>query len=143
MRIRRERLRELRHGLGLTQSQVARALGCSRSAVSTLETKGRAPSPKRLNDLSIFYGVPISELVHEEEAVTLRSLRRRAGVLMREAAEALGVGTSTYCDVETRRQRLPKRWIPILSERFGVTSDDLHRLPDERSPKKEGGGAPE
>ncbi|MFF5809099.1 helix-turn-helix transcriptional regulator [Streptomyces sp. NPDC012746] len=141
VRIRRERLRELRRTRGLTQSQMAAVLGCSRSAVSTWETKGQMPLPDRLHSLAKFLGVPFSELVEDEGSVTLRTLRRRAGMLQREVAAHLAVGIPTYCDVERQRQGMPDRWVPVLSTVFGVPADILRSLSRRQASQHDGGGA--
>jgi transcriptional regulator with XRE-family HTH domain len=128
VRIRRERLRHLRRTRGMTQSQLAAFLGCSRGAVSTWETTGRLPRPLRLQQLASALGVPVSELVEEGESFSLRSLRIRAGLLQQDVARLLKVTKSTYCHVERGRQRVPPRWFPILSDTFGVPTEWLRSL---------------
>ncbi|MFK0296632.1 helix-turn-helix transcriptional regulator [Streptomyces sp. NPDC090442] len=120
MRIRRERLRHLRRKRGLTQGQLAVALGCSRAAVSTWETTGRLPRPHRLQLLANVLGVPVVQLIEGSEAPSLLSLRLSAGMLAKDVARKLRVTNSTYSHVERGRQKVPARWLPVLSKTFGV-----------------------
>lgn len=62
-----ERLHELRKKEGLTQAQVAEAIGVSRQAVSKWESGTASPSLDNLNSLSILYGVSIDRVVGKEE----------------------------------------------------------------------------
>ncbi|WP_369199053.1 helix-turn-helix domain-containing protein [Streptomyces djakartensis] len=140
MRIRRERLRHLRRRRGLTQSQLAAILGCSRGAVSTWETTGRLPRPNRLQQLACALGVPVSELVEEGDSFPLRSLRIGAGLLQQDVARLLKVTKSTYCHVERGRQNVPPRWLPILSATFDVPADFFRSLKSRASVEQSGEG---
>ncbi|MFD0270874.1 helix-turn-helix transcriptional regulator [Streptomyces sp. NPDC127106] len=133
MRIRRKRLRELRRLRGLTQAAVAEAVGCSRAAVSMWETRGTTPLLNRLYALAEVLKAPVSEFVDGAQDATLRGLRKSAGMLQRDIARMLHVGTPTYCDVETHRQEIPDRWIPILSKAYGVSAEEIRGLGKQRS----------
>ncbi|WP_337192477.1 helix-turn-helix transcriptional regulator [Streptomyces sp. YIM 132580] len=140
MRIRRERLRCLRRERGMTQSQLADDLGCSRAAVSTWETTGRLPRPDRLQLLANILGVPLPDLVEDGESFSLVSLRLTAGMLAKDVARILKVSKSTYCHVERGRQKVPPRWFPILAKTFGVPSELFRSLRAEPSDKNAGRG---
>lgn len=129
MRIRGERLRELRKRLGLTQTQVADEVGCSRGAVATWETKGRLPRPARLVALAHLLRVEVSELVDTGSPVSLRDLRVAAGLQQADVARALHVTASTYCDVEKGRQKVPRRWLPVLAFLLDVPKEDIPLRP--------------
>ncbi|MEU8516352.1 helix-turn-helix transcriptional regulator [Kitasatospora sp. NPDC048722] len=139
MRIRRGRLRELRIQHGMTQAQVADALDCSRSAVSTWETTGRPPRPSRLGRLADLFGVSVREIIEGGILPTLRELRVAAGMRQTDIARRLHVQASTYCDVETGRQRVPLRWVPILAAEFRVSAGFLTSLRVPRPAVKPGG----
>ena len=139
MRIRRERLRELRKERGMTQEVLAAAVGCSRAAVSTWETTGRLPHPKRLQLLADVLGVSVFELLDDWSSSTLRCLRAAAGMLQRDVAGLLNVTPSTYCDVETGRQNLPDRWVPVLASTFGVPSEVVRGAPRDVMKNCDGG----
>ncbi|WP_443080719.1 helix-turn-helix domain-containing protein [Streptomyces sp. PTD5-9] len=140
MRIRRDLLRKLRKERGMTQCQLADALGCSRAAVSTWETTGRLPRPKRLQLLADFFDIPVCELIEDGESLSLVSLRLAAGLLAKDVARALRVTKSTYCHVERGRQKVPTRWFPILSRTLGVPADLFKSLHQKSSSPKSGGG---
>ncbi|MEV7841854.1 helix-turn-helix domain-containing protein [Streptomyces albidoflavus] len=128
MRIRSKVLRKLRQDCGMTQDQLASALGCSRSAVSVWETTGRLPRPDRLRLLANTLGVSVADLIETTESISLVSLRLTAGMLAKDVAHALKVSQSTYCHVERGRQRVPSRWFPILSQAFEVPEELLAPL---------------
>ncbi|MFE0654370.1 helix-turn-helix domain-containing protein [Streptomyces sp. NPDC059534] len=115
------RLRALRKGRGWTQSRVAIEIGCSRSTVSMWETRGHSPAPSHLHALSRLFEVPIAELIQEiHDESPLRRMRRSAGLRQKDVAKSLHVGVPTYSDVETGRQSVPARWVPILAAAFRV-----------------------
>ncbi|MET8703657.1 helix-turn-helix domain-containing protein [Kitasatospora sp. NPDC004723] len=134
MRIHGNLLRKLRKRLGLTQQEVADAIGCSRSSVSEWETRGRVPRAARLKALASLLRVKVSDLLAPPNPTSLKELRTSAGLLQESVAKRLGVRNTTYCDVENGRQRIPARWIPILSELFDIPGPALIQLPG--PPKK-------
>ncbi|MFI5867755.1 helix-turn-helix domain-containing protein [Streptomyces sp. NPDC051546] len=137
MRIRRERLRELRTRRQMTQDDLASVLDISRAAVSTWETTGRFPRPATMRRLALCLGVPAFDLI-EADVLTLRVLRMVSGMRQRDIALLLGVVPTTYCDVERGRRTLPQHWIPVLSKAFGVPPRNIRNL-SEHHPKKDGG----
>ena len=56
-------LKEARVSAGLTQEEVAKALGVKRSAISMWETGKSFPKAKMLPLISAIYRKPISELI--------------------------------------------------------------------------------
>lgn len=118
-----DRLRRLRRSLGYTQERVALLIGCSRSAISTWETRNGCPRPDHLAKLAKLYGVPVDYLFESPSRSSLSALRLRAGLRQLDAASTLRVSPSTYSDVENRRQHIPPRWIPILAEAFQVEAE--------------------
>ncbi|MEU9279510.1 helix-turn-helix transcriptional regulator [Streptomyces sp. NPDC048341] len=140
VRIRRVHLRKLRLSRGWTQDELAVRVGCSRSAVSTWETTGRPPTPNRLQRLASVFGVPVGHLIESGHSSILRCLRTSAGLLQRDVASLLKVCASTYCDVETGRQDVPPRWVPILSERYDVAPEVIRGLTARDACNNGGGG---
>ncbi|MFI9005521.1 helix-turn-helix domain-containing protein [Streptomyces sp. NPDC053541] len=128
MRIRGDRLRSLRESRGWTQAYVASQVGCSRTAVISWETQGITPSPVRLQILANLFEVDSVFLISGDCGSPLRFLRRSAGLLQRDVAKSLNVGVSTYSDVETGRQGIPDRWVPILSFVFRVPPSVIRSL---------------
>ncbi|MBQ8444110.1 MAG: helix-turn-helix transcriptional regulator [Clostridia bacterium] len=62
-----ERLRELRKGLGVSQTEVAKAVGISASAYSNYEQGIREPSYEILKKLCEYYNVSADYLLGIEE----------------------------------------------------------------------------
>lgn len=58
----KNRIRELRERLGLTQEQLGELVGASRQAVNAIETEKFEPSIWLAYDLSNVFGCPIEEL---------------------------------------------------------------------------------
>ncbi|MYT25952.1 helix-turn-helix domain-containing protein [Streptomyces sp. SID7760] len=125
----------------MTQSQVGAALGCSRATVSTWETTGGMPQPARLQRLADFFNVAVSEIIEDRHTTPLRRLRIVAGLRQKDVAKLLGVGIPTYCDVETSRQGLPDRWIPVLSQAFSVSAEAIRALSRVQVSQRGRGGA--
>ncbi|MEU9237115.1 helix-turn-helix transcriptional regulator [Streptomyces subrutilus] len=126
VRIDGARLRELRIQRGYrTQGQLAAAIGCTRSTVSTWEASKSTPRPATLSRVAGILGVSPNELMHMDGVYTLKKLRTSAGLLQADMANLLGVATSTYCDVERQRQKIPKRWLPALAQIFRISTPDI------------------
>nr|AAS45802.1 RegA [Streptomyces lavendulae] len=116
VRIRGGRLRELRIQRGLhTQRQLAEALGCARSSVTTWEASKSVPRPAMLFRIAALLDASPDDLI-DASRVKLKTLRTACGLRQSDMAEALGVAPSTYCDVERQRQAIPDRWFPILAK---------------------------
>lgn len=64
------RIVELRKSKKLTQSQVAKAIGISRSALSLYELEKREPDIQTLNKLATFFDVPVGYLSGKESQIT-------------------------------------------------------------------------
>lgn len=121
-------VRELRSLRGITEQELAKAVGCARSTVSTWETRNQPPNPGNLTSLANFFGVMPADLLEgPQDACTLRDLRVRNGYTQKQIAAVLGVVVSTYCDVETGRQGLPERWVPILKSAYGASEQTVRK----------------
>lgn len=108
-----ERARQLRRALRLTQQQLAEAVGVSRLTIYYWEASKRMPSNLHLGRLGEFLGVGRHELVGADAGPDLRDLRRTAGFTQAEAAQQVGVSTSSVWRYETGRYPLPapyERW---------------------------------
>ncbi len=57
-----EKIKTLRRSRGMTQQDVARALGITRQAVARWESGANLPSTEKLLELAKLFGVPVSEL---------------------------------------------------------------------------------
>lgn len=65
-----EKLAELRRAKGLTQKELAEALHVSRQAISRWEVGTAVPSLDNLTYLSRLYGVPLDDLVSNENTAS-------------------------------------------------------------------------
>lgn len=71
-----ERLRKLREARGLTQGQVAEAVGMSQKTVSSIET-GRTRFPQNLDELVRFFGCTYGDLMGEGPNTAAATAARR------------------------------------------------------------------
>ncbi|MGW2672371.1 helix-turn-helix domain-containing protein [Streptomyces sp. NPDC001272] len=128
VRIQGGRLRELRIKRGMhTQRQLAEALGCARSSVTTWEASKSIPRPAMLSRIATLLDASPDDLI-DAPKVKLRTLRTTRGLRQQDMAEALGVTPSTYCDVERQRQGIPERWFPILAHLFSKPEHTVREL---------------
>ena len=91
-----QRLRRVRRKAGLTQAEVARALGTTQAYVSKSESGERRMDPLELNDFARIYGTSVETLLPPSKAPRL------AG----GAAPPVGVAESP---IRPNRGRRPKR----------------------------------
>jgi putative transcriptional regulator len=61
-------VRELREARGLSQGEFATALGVSRQTVNAIETGRYLPSLPLAFGIARFFGRPIEEIFHDDEA---------------------------------------------------------------------------
>lgn len=128
---------ELRQARGISQKVLAKAVGCSRSAVAMWESKNQRPSPQHLLRLASSLDVSPLDLVELLDIDwTLKILRRFLGFTQAQVARALKVAVSTYCDVETGRQVLPDRWVPILESLFNTDEHTVRNSAPLKKAKK-------
>ncbi|MGW3425650.1 helix-turn-helix domain-containing protein [Streptomyces phaeochromogenes] len=112
----------LRKDRDIPQQELANEVGCSRSTISTWETRNQRPTPSHLVRLADSLGVHACDLLEQQDGdLTLRGLRISCGLTQIQISALLGISVSTYCDVETGRQTLPARWVPILKSTFNTT----------------------
>lgn len=80
-----ERLREARDYLGLSQEEVAKALGVPRTAISLLESGQRKIEALELKRLAELYKRPVSyftgDLLHSDLPIAVQHLARAAAKL--------------------------------------------------------------
>lgn len=76
-----QRLRRVRRKAGLTQAEVARALGTTQAYVSKSESGERRLDPLELNDFARIYGTSVETLLPPSKAPRLAgNVTRPAGV---------------------------------------------------------------
>ena len=144
-----EQLYELRKRKGITQAQVAEAIGVSRQAVSKWESGTASPSLDNLKSLSSLYGVPVDNLINEGELVASETSAVESPVDINEsqnnpASPLIPSFNYRHSDKKFNRKHLVIFSIGILivlftvvlifimlsfkfnSERNRTTLDDLH-----------------
>lgn len=102
-RFRGDRLAEARRQSGLSQSQLAEAIGTAgRERISQWERGVEQPQPKLLRAVADVLGVdPLDLMDVGTDARTLRDLRLAAGLSLRDARVAAGLPYTTYYRLET------------------------------------------
>jgi transcriptional regulator with XRE-family HTH domain len=99
--------RRARERLGLSQEDVADALGISRTNYVLVEAGRRGMGPAVLRRLAQILKVePYKLTTTSKSQATLRDLREWAGLTQAEVAQLLGVATTTYATIE-RGERQP------------------------------------
>lgn len=127
-----QNIKNLRERKGMTQKELAAALGITRSALSTYEVGIREPNHATTIAIAKLFNVTLDELVMKEltppipmYARNLAYLRRKHDMTQADVANLLGVSKATSCkyengDVEPNVEQLIK-----LAEFFGVTMDQI------------------
>ncbi len=62
-----DRLKDLRKKKGVTQTQVAESIYVSRSLIAKFETGAAYPNRETLEKLALYFDVPVSELIDQDE----------------------------------------------------------------------------
>lgn len=116
-----EKLRAMRRESGMTQAELARAVGVTQHSIAQWETGGRAPSMRHAVELSKVLGASPTEFL--ERVTTKRSI----------AAHVAAARDPRWVRVE---ERLPKKWQEsdgetlvnylIYSPDFGVDIGNFH-----------------
>ena len=122
-----ERLRRAREACGLTQQQVADALGVPRTAVSKIEGGTRAVSTLELTKLVDLYAFPASYFLADDDAPpedATQILLRAIPEMTRdpEVGNALRFGVALYREGASLRRLLGRRAEPIVPDYSTPTS---------------------
>lgn len=132
-----ERIRELRMLRGLTQEDVAEAIGCHESAVSRWESASRMPPCTDVLALAELFGVSVDELLGRRDQPT----RRDSALLDQALLDQLGAAADTE-EFDALVSKLGQQaiWVAIpdgaivvpLAEALRRTKDIAERFPDSK-----------
>lgn len=132
-----ERLRAARLRAGLTQAEVARAVGVAGGErVSRWELGASAPSMSMLARLAKVLDLDLEELLPARGAPDLRRLRVEAGLTVIELAERGKISKGTIKRWEAgsgvRSVRAP---LDLLADALGVSVDQVRRAIERSRPR--------
>ncbi len=126
----------LRRRRCLTQSDFAEKIGVEQAAVANWENGNRTPSIDTLVDISEMFSVTLDDLVKKDLSPVfpkrLRKLREDNHLKQSDIAKVVGVNNATYSKYESGMVEPPLFSILTLAKFFGVTTDYLLGLSDER-----------
>jgi transcriptional regulator with XRE-family HTH domain len=132
-----ERIRGLRMLRGLTQEEVAEAIGCHESAVSRWESASRMPPCADVLALAELFGVSVDELLGRRDQPT----RRDSALLDKALLDQLGAAGDTQ-EFDELVSKLGQQaiWVAIpegaivvpLSEALRRTKDIAERFPESK-----------
>lgn len=94
------RARALRLKAGICIEDLAAAAGVSPNTVRTAESGTHQPRPRVADAIARALGVPLSELVHPRQPLTLRDVRWRLGLTQAQMAARIGVVRQRVSQVE-------------------------------------------
>lgn len=116
--------RQARLKIGLSRTELARAVGVSAATIKAWETGRRTPQPTVLHSLAHTLRVPVESLLNPRVQVDdLARMRESSGLTLTGAAERLGLAMHVLKAVE-RGKRLPPD--PTAMRRlYRVTSAEL------------------
>lgn len=98
------RLKELRHEKNLSQTDIAKALGVTRQAISLYEKGDREPTLKTWQKLAVFFNVPVHYLL---------------GISKDRS-------TLTIDDLNTEEQEAYERITDMLSQEYPLTRPEFN-----------------
>ncbi|MEI5101844.1 helix-turn-helix transcriptional regulator [Streptomyces sp. PmtG] len=122
------RLRAARAAAGMTQTGLSKALGVSRSAVTTWEN-GRGPDPERLPAIARTLNWDLNSLFPRRGAPDLADLRCDAGFAQYEIEKLVGSKDAAR-RAERGIHRLSSALAPAFAAAYGVTEDELRAAED-------------
>ena len=152
----KDRIKELRKILGLSQAEFANALDLNASTVSVWERDGKI-SQTNLSTICKVYGVNRSWLEKGQDPIfstdkeiptsegiddRLRAIRKKFGLTQKELAARLGVSEMTVFFWE-KNKRIPSPKQALICETLGINLDWLKTGSGEMLPTKPGGEKPE
>ena len=126
-----EKIAEQRKKLGLSQEEMAKKIGVSRSALSLYEIDRREPDLETVKKIASLFGVTTDYLLGAEKGGNtmlgkrINELRRASGMTQEELGKKLGVIKQTISSWETDVAEPNHAATIAIAKLFGVTTDYL------------------
>jgi len=128
-------LRKLRLSRGLSQKEVADAIGVSQNAVSQWESGNRTPTLDLIIQLADLLKCTTDDLLDKQaEPNNLLKLRKKKGVTQKEVAEAIGITPVQYGYMESGKRNITPKNLMLLATYFNVTTDKILSIEDDENP---------
>lgn len=109
----------------LSRAELAVLLHTDPDTVRKWETGGSTPTPSKLLALTEVLGVPQTDLHSGDGPLTLKDLRRRAGLNQSHLAKHAGVSASVVSGWESGKNTVPQDIRPVLAEAFQASVADV------------------
>lgn len=130
-----KRIQRLRKAAGMTQADLATAIGKARAYVGQIETGSRTGSAHTLKRIAEAIGCDLATLlgdvspdttaVAERLGARLRSIREARGLSLRQLGERMGKAASTLSAVETGNANLTVANMLAYADALGVRFSDI------------------
>ncbi|MFB7630456.1 helix-turn-helix domain-containing protein [Streptomyces sp. NPDC056149] len=114
-----------RRAANLTQTQLGKALGLSKTPISEWEASKSSPPPERFPAIADVLGQSLDALFPRLGEPDLRDLRCDAGFTQAQAAEQMGISRLPLGNAESGKRKLNDAYVPALADLYGVSRDDL------------------
>lgn len=139
-----EALTAARIKAGMTQPQIAKALGITASTYCGYETGKRSPNPQRIKEIADFIGISVDELfvgdlktidnIAQEASWlnVLNQMKRKSGKTLSQISEECGIPQGTLNKIFAGQTRDPQ-YSTLLSivHTLGYSLNDLEYMDDE------------
>jgi transcriptional regulator with XRE-family HTH domain len=124
-----------RDAAGLTQRQLAAAIGSYDSHISALESGKRRPSALTLKSLASALGLDPLQLTTAQSLrrATLADLRRRSGHSQTSFSELIGIPRTTWGKVERGQQPLTEETAVRIARLLDLAVETVQRAGDRTS----------
>ncbi|AJC54990.1 helix-turn-helix transcriptional regulator [Streptomyces sp. 769] len=114
-----------RRAANLTQSDLGKSLGLSKTPISEWEASKSFPSPERLPAIARALGQSLDMLFPRLGQPDLRDLRCDAGLTQAQVAEDLGISRIPLGNAESAKRKLNDAYVQPLADLYGVSREEL------------------
>lgn len=139
----KDRLRTLRENKGMSQVELAEALGLSSGGIGGYENGSRLPKPEILTKLSEFFDVPVADLEHGPQltgtqyAVFTARLSEALDNTCSDSFEALGLSERAIRTALRQQRPIREDRAVELAKMLGIGIDDILVMPPEPEAKED------